>query len=87
LLSVYDGDQISPEGSWRHFVGRGLKSDGVLAVTVRECSTEALTALSSPEVFQEHAHIDFSGLTEGQMKGKGKRLLASAMARGWLHKA
>ena len=82
-LSVNDGDLISAENSWKHFSGRGLKSAGVLAVTVRECNAESLRCQPSPEVFPEHAHIDFSGFTEGQIKGKGKRLTELANTRGW----
>jgi hypothetical protein len=48
---------------------------------------EGLPSYSSPEVFEQHAHIDFTNLTEGQIKGKGKRLLAVAIIRGWLHHA
>ncbi len=86
-LSVYDGDLMSAEQSWKHFSGRGLKSVGVLAVTVLECKAESLPAAPSPEVFEGHAHIDFTGLNESEIKGKGKRLLAVANSRGWLHQA
>jgi hypothetical protein len=41
-LSVYDGDMISAEESWKHHTGLGLESEGVLAVTVRECEAESL---------------------------------------------
>jgi len=86
-LSVYNGDLITAEQSWKHFVAKRLKSVGVLAVNVVECTAEGLPSYSSPEVFEQHAHIDFSNLTEGQIKGKGKRLLAVALVRGWLHHA
>jgi hypothetical protein len=84
-LSVYDGDLITPEQSWRHFTGElGCRSAGVLAVTVRECSEQSLPVVSSPEVFEQHAHIDFAGCTTGQIEKKGKKLLAAALGRGWL---
>jgi hypothetical protein len=51
-LSVYDGDLISAEGSWKHYTARVLKSAGVLAVTVGECAAEQLPTgsirISSP---------------------------------------
>ncbi len=71
LLSVYDGDMISFEESWIHYTAtQNLKSDGVMAVQVRECAAVQLPACSSPEVFAEHAHIDFrdflgTGFLEG----------------------
>ncbi len=65
-LSVYDGDMISPEQSWKHFTGDlGCRSVGVLAVAVEECSEQSLPVASSPEVFEQHAHIDFTGCTTG----------------------
>jgi hypothetical protein len=85
-LSVYDGDMITPENSWKHYTERGLESGGVLAVTVHECKTESLGAYSSPQIFPEHAHIDFAGLTGSATKGKAKRLRQFALGRGWRHR-
>jgi hypothetical protein len=87
-LSVYDGDLITPERSWLHFTGDlGFQSVGVLAVTVGECNEQSLPAVSSPEVFKEHAHIDFTGCAASQIEKKGKKLLAAALARGWQYRA
>jgi hypothetical protein len=61
----------------------GKASVGVLSISVRECAVEALPCIPSPEIFEEHVHIDYTGLTDGQMRGKGKKLLAVAVARGW----
>lgn len=85
-LSVYDGDMIAAEPSWRHYTDvLGRKSVGVLAITVRECSDQELTAAPSPDVFEQHVHVDFGVCTANQAEKKGKKLLASAMARGWLY--
>jgi hypothetical protein len=87
-LSVYDGDMITAEQSWQHFTGDlGYRSAGVLAVTGRECTEQSLPVVSSPEVFKEHAHIDFSGCTASQIEKKGKKLLAAALVRGWQYRA
>lgn len=86
-LSVYDGDLISPAESWEHYRKRNLESVGVTAVTVAECDKEGLKVHSSPEVFPEHADIDFTGLTGGQCESKSKRLRSAAEARGWLFQA
>jgi hypothetical protein len=59
---------------------------GVLAVTVRQCSELSLPVASSPEVFEQHAHIDFAGCTTAQIEKKGKKLLAAALGRGWLYR-
>jgi hypothetical protein len=84
-LSVYDGDMITPEQAWKRFTGElGCRSVGVLAVTVGECSEQSLPVASSPEVFEQHAHIDFTGCTTGQIEKKGKKLQAAALGRGWL---
>ncbi len=84
-LSVYDGDLITAEDSWKHHTGLGLESGGVLAVTVQECAAESLPAYPSPQIFPEHAHIDFTGpgLTKSDIRAKAKRLLAAALERGW----
>jgi hypothetical protein len=87
-LSVYDGDQITPENSWKHFTERlGFVSVGVMAVTVSECAKENLLVKSDPALFPEHAVIDFTGLTENQIKQKAKRLKAAAETRSWLYQA
>jgi hypothetical protein len=86
-LWVYDGDLITPEQSWKHFTGKlGYRSVGVLAVTVREFSELSLPVASSPEVFEQQAHIDFAGCTAAQIEKKGKKLLAAALGRGWLYR-
>ncbi len=88
-LSVYDGDMISAEDSWKHHTGLGLESAGVLAVTVQECDAESLVVCPSPQPFPEHAHIDFNGpgLTNSDIRSTAKRLLAAALERGWQYRA
>lgn len=86
-LSVYDGDLITAAASFVHYRGRRLESVGVLAVTVGECTAQALPARSSPEVFPEHAEIDFTGLGGNQCEKKSKKLRDAAERRGWLHQA
>ena len=59
-LSVYDGDQIDAESSWVHFTqSLGLESAGALAVTVLECTDEALSVEADPEPFPEHVVVNF----------------------------
>lgn len=85
-LSVYDGDKISPEQSWIHFTEcLGYSSIGVMAVTVGECEREGLSAQSDPDLFPEHAIIEFTGNSENQIKQKAKRLKAAAEKRSWLY--
>jgi hypothetical protein len=59
-LSVYNGDLISAEASWHHFTGRGMKSVGVLSVTVAEAEASDTRPRPDPEPFPEHAVIDFT---------------------------
>ncbi len=87
-LSVYDGDRINAENSWKHYTkSLGYESVGVLAVTVAECEREDLSVESDPTPFPEHAVIDFTGIAESEMKRKAKRLKAAAESRGWLYQA
>jgi hypothetical protein len=88
LLSVYDGDMISPELAWHHYTkDLGLRSGGAAGLTVAECQSESLPSRPDPEPFPEHAIIDFSDLTDKQCRSKSKRLQAKAEARGWLYRA
>lgn len=97
-LSVYDGDEFSPEDSYQHYVDRGkqlgtLKREpaGVLSVTVAECSTLGLNALRDDAPFAGHAHIDFTPHADNQSKRATQRAYSSiasqlrdlAVSRGW----
>ena len=88
LLSVYDGDLATPDASHKHYTEvQKKKSAGVLAVTVEECNTLSLPAVSSPlPDFDAHAHIDFTGCDKKQERSKSKELLAFAVARQWLYR-
>lgn len=87
LLSVYDGDKIAAEDSWRHFtIELGLVSIGVMAATVAECQSHALTVTPDPEPYPEHVVIDYSGFSEKQIKSKAKFLTAAAVSRGWQYR-
>ena len=89
LLSVYDGDQISPEASHRHYTqASGLQSMGVWAVTVRE--TEAAVLPSRLDVeghYPEHAVIDFTAYSKKEQEKKAKILVGKANARQCLYPA
>ena len=85
-LSVYDGDQIGPDAAFAHFTGvLGLKSVGVLSVSVAECRAVELDAVADPAPFPKHAVIDFGELPEKKVKTKGKLLKARAVDRSWQH--
>ena len=72
-LSVYDGDQISAEGSWHHFAQElGSSSTGVMAVTVGECAALKREVVLNSVPFREHAYVDFAGLSRTQAKNVGK---------------
>lgn len=84
-LSVSDGDQISPEAAWQHFVSNPVcHSVGVMAVTVCECEQQDLPVYADGIGYKEHCSIDFSGLKEKEIKRKGKVLTVQATARDWL---
>ena len=58
-LAVYDGDLINAASAWSHYRSRHLESAGALAGTVAGCASEQLEVGSSPEIFAEHAKLDF----------------------------
>lgn len=82
-LSVYDGDLISAQDSWQHFTDQGMKSVGVLAVSVAETEACGLSARPDPEPFPEHAVIDFTGLGSNQIEKAAKKLRGLAAERGF----
>ena len=86
LLSVYDGDQISPQDAYEHFISFGNKAVGVLAVTVAECESLDLAVIPDPAPFAEHALIDFSALSRGMIRYAADELRVIANARGWQYR-
>jgi len=85
-LSVYDGDQISPQAAYQHFTADlALTSVGVMSVTVAECTELELSVKADPEPYPEHVLIDFSAFSKKQTETKAKLLKAKAERRGWLH--
>ena len=84
-LSMYDGDQISAENSFRHYTETmNFASVGVLGVSVAECLQLELSVASDPLPFPEHAVIDYSQFDKNLVEKKAKLLKAKAEARGWL---
>jgi hypothetical protein len=84
-LSVYDGDQITAEESWKHYTDiLGLNSYGTLAITISECNNVQLSVIPDPNPFPEHAYIDFGGLSGNQIKNKSKYLRSVSNSRGWV---
>ena len=84
LLSVYDGDQISPEDAHAHYTEiKRCKSVGVLGVTINECYDLELEARPDPAPFPEHAIIDFSAHTRKAVESKAKILRNWAVERDW----
>jgi hypothetical protein len=83
-LSVYDGDQVTPEEAWEHYAETlGHSSVGVLAVSVEECLSLALPVESDPAPFPAHAIVSFSGVPGAQVEAKAKLLRRAAEVRGW----
>lgn len=88
-LSVYDGDQINPGESHRHYLSVMQKeSVGVWGVSVGEAATEGLPSQNSPlPNSPAHAHIDFEARDEKLCRKLAKRLKAAALVRGCLYRA
>ena len=83
-LSVYAGDQITPQDAWSHYT-RDYNNPpiGVLAVTVSECDTQDLPVVPDPQTFPEHVLIDFSKFGMNQTKRKSGLLRDATVARDW----
>jgi len=86
-LSVYDGDQISPELSFEHYtVTLGCQSAGIMAVNVADCNGIKLPVVPDPNAFLEHAVIDFSAYEKKDIEKRAKILKKKAEERDWLYK-
>ena len=90
-LSVYDGDQISPQEAYNHFTnpppGLGQIAVGVLAVAVAEC--ESLNLAVNPDPlpgFPAHSAIDFSAFSGNAVRRVARQLSKIANARGWQYR-
>ena len=83
-MSVYDGDQISPQDAYEHYISLGHKSVGVLAIAVAECESLDLTVSPDPLVgFPEHVTIDFTARSRKRVEIASRALKERANARGW----
>lgn len=86
-LSSYDGDLITPEASYAHFIASAdCRSAGVISITAAECLALDLPTVADPEEFPEHVLIDFSKFEKKEIEKKAKILRANAEARDWLYK-
>lgn len=88
LLSVHDGNLIDAQESFEHYTKElGMKSDGVVTVTVAEVQAVGLTWRPDPDPFPEHAVIDFTALSsKSQIKAKATALNARALDRNWTYR-
>lgn len=88
-LSVYDGDQISPEASYRHYTETlELPSKGVWTVAGAESTGLGLVHVPDPlPESPAHAVIDFGQRPEKECRKLSKRLRDYAVQRGCLHAA
>lgn len=86
-LSVYNGDMITPLAAWQHYSSTlMLASNGVMGVTVAECSSLALHVAADPTPFPEHVLIDFSAHNRKQTERAAKLLRGMAEQRDWLYR-
>jgi hypothetical protein len=85
-LSVYDGDQITPEDAHRHYTDvLANESHSVWGVSGAEARSEATVPVEDPlENFPSHALIDFQGMSDKECRKVAKKLKAHAVSRGCL---
>ncbi len=85
LLSVDDGDRVTPEASWQRFtVNPACKSVGVQAVSQAECTAQGLNVIEDGNPHPEHCSVDFTAFDKKSIEKKSKLLRAQAEMRGWL---
>ena len=84
-LSAYNGNLISAEDAYSHYVNDPAKPApvGVLAVSVHDCTSLDLLVCPDPETFPEHVLVDFRKYGTNQIKRKSSGLCSVAIARGW----
>ena len=83
-MSVYDGDQVSPNESYIHYTKvLNMQSHSVWAVTKGEADSEGVPGGADflPD-FPSHAKIDFPALPEKSWRKVAKRLKVLAISRG-----
>ena len=92
-LSVDRSSLTTAQESYELYIGNGLLSAGVYGVTVGEFGAHGLSCRPDPLDAEEgrkanpaHALVDYSLLGTNQRKKVGKRLKATAVSRGVLHK-
>ena len=88
LLSVYNGDTISPADSFRHYTRRPeCRSVGTVSVIRGECLSLSLPAGEDPlDDNPDHAVIDFSNAeSKSAVRKLAEKLKDFALARGWTH--
>lgn len=87
-LSVYDGDQITPEASHQHYTTNlGLESVGVWAVNGEEVGSVGLSYEPDPvNGNPAHAVINFGDLAEKECRKLAKWLKKFAAERGSLYR-
>ena len=85
LLSVDDGDRVTPEASWQRFTANlPYKSVGVQAVSQAECAAQDLCVIEDGNPHPEHCSVDFTAFDKKAIEKKSKLLRAQAETRGWL---
>ena len=84
-LSTEDGDRTTAQDSYDRYIQK-YDSDGVMAVTVQECTDLQLPVLPEPNKHSEyHTIIDYRTSTRKQVKDKAGLLTAHARRRDWLY--
>jgi len=87
LLSVDDGDKISPEESHKRFTETlGYQSESVWSVTAAEADVEQVPANADPLADNaEHCLLNFSAHNDKKCRKIAKKLKIFALDRGCRH--
>lgn len=89
-LSVRNSEKITAEESYKFQTQQlGFQSVGNCALYIREVVEVSLqcieSPISTPPIDPSHCHIDFTGLTGGQVQTKADKLVNFARTRGFTY--
>lgn len=87
-VSVAQGSVCGAEESYRRHIDRGLRTMGVLAVTVGQverinANISVIDDSAEPELPDEHASIDMTALAPAEVRDAARRLRRVAVDNGW----
>lgn len=80
--------RVPPEEAWRRYTKLGRGSAGTFGVSVQEadnCGCPSGDDSNEPDKPEDHAYIEVTGATNGEVRRKARKLASYATERGALY--